>query len=156
MNEAVHLRAVVEGDLPELFEHQRDPVANEMAAFPPRTRDAFMAHWRKILADSSVTTCTILVGTAIAGNIVCFEQSGKLLLGYWLGRRFWGRGIATEAVAAFVPRIPIRPLHAYVAKTNTGSIRVLDKCGFTLTGEHRTEATDGGETIEEFVYSLTE
>jgi len=45
----VLLRDVEERDLPIFFEDQRNPVANEMAAFTPRDRDAFMDHWAKLL-----------------------------------------------------------------------------------------------------------
>jgi len=47
----VVLRDVTEADLPILFDQQLDPEANRMAAFPARDRDAFMAHWTKIMAD---------------------------------------------------------------------------------------------------------
>ena len=47
----VTIRPVREDDLPILFEHQRDPEANAMAAFPARDREAFMEHWTKILSD---------------------------------------------------------------------------------------------------------
>ncbi len=105
MTGRVYLREVEEGYLPDLFAHQRDPVANQMAAFPAREREAFMVHWRKILADDGVIKRTIVLETEIAGNVLCFEQSGMLLIGYWLGRRFWGRGIASRAVADFVSLI---------------------------------------------------
>jgi RimJ/RimL family protein N-acetyltransferase len=51
-------------------------------------------------------------------------------VGYWLGRSYWGRGIATRALALFLPLVPARPLYAHVASHNTGSMRVLVKCGF--------------------------
>jgi hypothetical protein len=51
----VLLRDVAEGDLPLFFEHQIDPDANRMAAFTARNRDAFMAHWNKILGDETIT-----------------------------------------------------------------------------------------------------
>src|SRR5438045_1302015 len=110
MTGQVHLREVDETDLPELFEHQRDPVANQMAAFPPREREAFMVHWRNILADHKVLKRAILLGGEVAGNIVCFEQAGRLLIGYWLGRRFWGQGIASQALSKFISSISVRPL----------------------------------------------
>ena len=59
-------------------------------------------------------------------------------LGYWLGRPFWGRGLATEAAEAMV--------HAYFAYAggsvlsadaraeNPASRRVLEKVGFVRTG----------------------
>ena len=150
----VHLREVIEADLAELFEHQRDPVACEMAAFPPRDWEAFTAHWQKILADHNVVKRTILLGSEVAGNAVCWKQAGEQLVGYWLGRRFWGQGVASRALSEFVSAIPTRPLHAHVAKTNVASIRVLEKCGFQVTGESRTAAPTGGEAVEEIVYSL--
>ena len=53
---------MVEDDLSIFFEHQRDPVANRMAAFPARDREAFMRHWTtRVLGDDTVTKQTILV-----------------------------------------------------------------------------------------------
>jgi RimJ/RimL family protein N-acetyltransferase len=150
----VYLRETEKGDLPDFFEHQRDPLANSMAAFPPRERDAFMTHWGKILADDKVIKRTILLQAEIAGSIVCFERSGERLIGYWLGRRFWGQGIATRAISAFVSSISTRPLHAHVAKHNVASIRVLEKCGFVVSRETREAAATGGDVVDEFVYSL--
>lgn len=154
MVEQILLRDVDPADLPELFEHQHDPAANAMAAFPPRDRDAFMAHWKRILRDSAVIKRTILADQHVAGQIACFERSGQWLIGYWLGRRFWGAGIASRAVQQFVSSIAVRPLHAHVAKRNLASIRVLEKCGFQMSGESRSAAPTGGGKVDEFIYSL--
>src|SRR5262249_50057568 len=62
---AVVLRKVEVEDLPTLFEHQFDPEANRMADFPARDREAFMAHWAKILADPSATVRTVLLDGVI-------------------------------------------------------------------------------------------
>lgn len=128
----LQLRDVTESDLPIFFEQQLDPEACRMAAFPPRERDAFMAHWEKILKDKNVTTQTVLFNGQVVGNIVSFEQSGKREVGYWLGKEFWGRGIATSALSVFLGQVKQRPLYAYVAKHNLASRRVLEKCGFTF------------------------
>ncbi len=135
MPTTVFLRDVIASDLPIFFEQQLDPVANQMAAFPARDREAFMAHWAKIMADESNILKTILYGDQVAGNIVSWEHSGEREVGYLLGREFWGKGIATRALAAFLEQVTTRPLYAYVAKHNLASIRVLEKCGFTLTRE---------------------
>lgn len=148
----VLLRDVTEEDLPAFFEHQRDPAAAEMAAFPSRDRAAFTEHWRRSIGDDSVITKAVLVDGRVAGNVVSFERSGQRLVGYWLGRDYWGQGVATEALAAFLAHEPTRPLHARVAKHNIGSIRVLEKCGFTICGED-TYADEGGEG-EEFIFEL--
>src|SRR6188472_2979704 len=127
---AVRLRSVDERDLVVFFDHQADPQAVEMAAFPARDKDQFAAHWARVRADDSVVARTIVVGGLVAGNIGSWQQDGQQLLGYWVGREWWGRGVATQAVALLVDELSIRPLCAHVARHNVGSIRVLEKCGF--------------------------
>ena len=121
-----------------------------MAAFPPRERDAFMSHWRKILEDSSGLKKAIVVAGNVAGNIVCWSAGGERLVGYWLGREYWGRGIATAALSEYLREDPIRPLHAYVAAHNLGSIRVLEKCGFRRVGNVQM----GPDAVEEYLLEL--
>jgi RimJ/RimL family protein N-acetyltransferase len=137
MSSRVHLRDVRDDDLVTLFEHQTDPEANRMANFEARDRDAFMAHWAKILRDNSVVVRTIDVEGRVAGNIVSWEHDGERDIGYWIGHDHWGKGVATAALTAFLVELDTRPLHAHVAAHNTGSIRVLEKCGFERSGEER-------------------
>lgn len=136
---SVLLRDVTEADLPIFFEHQSDPEANRMADFPARDRDAFMAHWRKILADETITTKTILFDGHVAGNVVSFEQSGRTEVGYWIGKEYWGRGVATRALSDFLGHVKMRPRYAGVARHNIASIRVLEKCGFEISSEDAEE-----------------
>jgi RimJ/RimL family protein N-acetyltransferase len=143
------LREVVEGDLPILYEHERDPEAAAMAAFPSRDRDAFMAHWAKTLANDSALTMTIVADGEVAGSIGCWEADGHRFVGYWIGREFWGRGIATQALAELVGMVEARPLYAHVVKSNVASIRVLDKNGFVEVDRHTSD--DG---IEELLLEL--
>lgn len=81
------------------------------------------------------------------GEYGCWEQDGRLLVGYWVGREFWGRGLATAALAELVTEIPERPLHAWVASSNVGSIRVLEKCGFVEVERHAERDEHSGEVI---------
>lgn len=153
----VVLREVEEDDLPTFFEQQLDPVASYMAAFTPRDpadRDAFTAHWAEIMGDDTITVRTILFDGLVAGNIVSFEWDGKPEVGYWIGREFWGRGVATRALSEFLGIVKTRPLYAAAARDNTGSIRVLEKCGFVVTGYGRGYANARGEEIEEAILEL--
>jgi RimJ/RimL family protein N-acetyltransferase len=129
------LRDVIESDLPIFFEHQSDPEATAMADFPARDREAFDAHWERVLGDPTLTSKTIVFEGQVAGNIGSWEHDGRRLVGYWLGREFWGKGLATKALAELIDELGRRPLYAYVAKTNVGSIRVLEKCGFVRSDE---------------------
>ena len=143
---AVRLRDVTEADLAIFFDQQLDPVATQMAAFPARDRPTFMAHWAKVLADTTLITQTILFDKQVAGNVVSFEQSGAREVGYWIGREYWGQGIATAALAAFLQHVQARPLYAHVAKHNRGSARVLEKCGFVVIGEE-IDISDGEQIV---------
>lgn len=138
MSETVELREVEDSDLPLFFAHQADPIAHRMADFPARDHDAFMAHWAKIRAADPVWLRTIVVDGTVVGNVLSFEREGVREVGYWLGREFWGRGIATRALAQFLALLPMRPLYAGLVATNLGSRRVLEKCGFTLLREEET------------------
>jgi RimJ/RimL family protein N-acetyltransferase len=133
------LRDVVESDLPVFFEHQQDPEASAMADFPARDREAFDAHWERLLADPSLYKKTILFEGQVAGNIGSWAQDGRQLVGYWIGKEFWGKGLATQALGELIEELDTRPLYAYVAKANIGSIRVLEKCGFVRSGEDEHE-----------------
>ena len=148
------LRDVEPDDLDAFFEHQSDPEAAAMAVFPVRDRETFDAHWRKVLADDSNVVRTIVDDGAVVGNIGCWEQDGKRLVGYWIGREFWGRGLATAALAELAAELPGRPLHAWVATTNVGSIRVLEKCGFVEVERRAEHDEHAGGGIEEILYRL--
>jgi len=150
----IRLRDVTDGDLPIFFDQQRDTDANQMAAFPARDRDAFMSHWTKILGDETVTIKTVLLDGQVAGNIGSWDRDRKQVVGYWIGKNYWGKGVATKALAAFLGVVKARPLYAHVAKHNIGSIRVLEKCGFTICAEE-TESLDApSDGVEEVVLKL--
>ncbi|WP_460491012.1 GNAT family N-acetyltransferase [Dactylosporangium cerinum] len=146
----IELRAVQDDDVETFFVHQQDPSAAAMAAMTPRDHAAFLAHWTRIRADPANVLRTVLAGGAVAGNVVSWEQSGQRLVGYWIGREHWGRGIATAALGRLLEVLPDRPVHAYVAVANAGSIRVLRKCGFHQAGPPVT-ADDG---IAELLFTL--
>ncbi|HEY0944363.1 MAG TPA: GNAT family N-acetyltransferase [Opitutaceae bacterium] len=143
----VSLREVRVSDLSIFFQHQLDPEATRMAAFPSRDHEAFMAHWAKIMANPACATRTILFGGSVAGNIGAWTDGADRLVGYWVGREFWGRGIATAALSQFLHYEAARPLTARVVKHNVGSIRVLQKAGFTQVGEESFES-DGVTEVE--------
>ena len=151
---AIRLRDVSRFDLGVLYEQQSDPEASRMAAFPIRDRKAFYAHWDRILRDRSVIKKTILLDGVVAGNVVSFQRDGVREVGYWIGRSFWGRGIATRALAELLVQIVLRPLYARVALHNAASVRVLTKCGFSICHEDLGSVSALGEGVEELLLKL--
>lgn len=150
----ITLRNVIESDLPIFFENQKDELAIQMTSFPPRDREAFDAHWKKILANPNIVIKTILHDDMVAGQILCFEVDGNQEVGYWLGREFWGKGIATEALRQFLGQLKMRPLYAHIAKQNVASQRVLEKCGFVIIDEVKWTPPTGGDEVEEYELRL--
>jgi len=151
----VRLRRVEDPDLDVFFDHQADPQAVEMAAFPARDKEQFAAHWAKVRADDSNVVRTIVADGMVAGNIGSWQDNGQQLLGYWVGREWWGRGVATQALALLMDEVSIRPLYAHVAVHNVGSIRVLDKCGFRRDRVEEAKASAPDDGIEELIFVLS-
>lgn len=147
----VSLRPVIESDLEAIFVHQSDPIANQLAQFPPRDREAFFKHWHQnILGQVNVLPRAILVDGKFVGNIGHWQSDGQALIGYWIDREYWGKGIATQTLAQFLPLVSLRPLFAHVAKHNLASQRVLLRHGFVLTDQLIQESEDT-EALLEFV-----
>ncbi|MBN3929379.1 GNAT family N-acetyltransferase [Streptomyces verrucosisporus] len=142
MSGQVRLRDVESADLEEFLTQEHDPEAVRRANFPPRERDAFMTHWRtRVLGDPTVLAQAVTVDGELAGNVVAWWDEGRRFVGYWLGRRYWGRGVGTRALELFLEREKARPLYADPFAGNTGSVRLLEKYGFRRTetvryGEH--------------------
>ena len=159
MTSDVRLRPVEERDLPIFFEQQLDTDAIYMAAFThkdPADRNAFDAHWTRIRADPRVTIRTILVEGRVVGHVATFvdEQFGKQEATYWIGKEFWGQGIATKALSRFLTEFTKRPIYGRAARDNIGSVRVMEKCGFRVTGLDRGFANARGKDIEEVILEL--
>src|SRR2546426_4338540 len=109
----VTLREVIQEDLPIFFEHQLDAEATRMAAFPSRDRDAFMAHWARIMSKETNETGilnTILADDTVAGNVVYWEAAGEPNIAYWLGKTQLGEGNSNAAPGPIFTHINAPPV----------------------------------------------
>ena len=153
------LREVRDEDLPVLFEQWADPVAVQMAAFTApdhMDRDAFDRRWSRLRADETVLVRVILDDENVTGSIGSWGDAGEREVTYWIGRSYWGKGIATDALNAFLAVERSRPLYARVAPDNVASRRVLEKCGFRVIATERSVAEARSAEIEELVLRLDE
>ncbi|WP_137223053.1 GNAT family N-acetyltransferase [Shewanella sp. MEBiC00475] len=135
----IYLRPVTEVDLAILFEFEHDPIANKMADFPARKRKAFYQHWHQnIFADEQAMAQGIWLDNVLVGNVLSWvndELSTEVepevrLMGYWIGREYWGQGIATKAVKMFLQQYISSPVYAYIDEHNQGSLKVAQSNGF--------------------------
>jgi RimJ/RimL family protein N-acetyltransferase len=151
------LRDVRDSDLDTFFEHWTDEQARQMAAFMPadaHERAAFDARWEKHRSDPAILLKTIELDGEAVGSISSFDNEQKREVTYWIGRAHWGKGIATRALQLLLDRETARPLHAAAAADNTGSLRVLEKCGFRVVGEARGFANARGQEVDEVILRL--
>lgn len=158
MTNKIFLRDIIDDDLDILFQNQLDPEANHMAAFTskdPTNREAFNAHWKKIMADSTIINKTIIFNGEVIGSVASYYEEGRAEVTYWLGREYWGKGLATMALGEFLANVnTIRPIYARVAKDNIASKRVLEKCGFQVIEEGKWFANARGQEIDELLLEL--
>ena len=126
--------------------------------FPsPYTPDDARRWLAAAAAESPARNLAIVVDGRVAGGIGCHpyagESRGTAMLGYWLGRAYWGRGIATAAVRAFVPyafaTFALRRLEAEVFAPNVASARLLARLGFELEGRRRAAVVDRYDTVHD-------
>jgi RimJ/RimL family protein N-acetyltransferase len=118
--------------------------------------------WVKMTADPRSTHFAVEVDGAFAGGIgyVRFDAERQLSgeIGYWLGRPFWGRGIATAALRsvaglAFERETGVLRLEAPVFSNNPRSARVLEKCGFVREGVLRRAVVKRDEILDVVMYA---
>ena len=79
----------------------------------------------------------IVVEGEVAGTIGSWGDPNEREVTYWVGRSYWGKGIATAALNAFLSVDQSRSLHVRVAYDNFASQRVLEKCGFRVIATER-------------------
>ncbi|WP_407566986.1 GNAT family N-acetyltransferase [Polymorphospora sp. A560] len=155
----VALRPVDDSDLDALFEQMRDPESVRMAAFTaedPDDRAAFDAHMAKVRTSPETTNLAITLDGRLVGSIASFVIEGDTEVTYWIDRSFWGQGIASRALALLLETVPVRPLFARVASDNVGSLKVLQKAGFAITGTEISFANGRNTEIEETILRLDE
>lgn len=153
----VTLRPIDDRDLDALFDQQRDPESVQMAAFTakdPNDREAFDAHMSKVRASPDGTLRAVIRGGRLVGSIASFVMDGDTEVTYWIDRSVWGQGVASQALALFLDTVPARPLYARAASNNVGSLRVLQRAGFTIIGTAISYANARSAEIEETILRL--
>ena len=155
MTDVVSLRPASAADIPQFVRFLLDPDAAYMAAFVSvASAERHAAHWQEIMANPENTVLAIVWNGQTVGSAGTFFRNGDRELTYWIDRPFWGRGIATRAVAEVLRCEPVRPLFARVASDNAGSLRVLEKTGFVQIGHEVAHAPARGREVEERIFRL--
>ncbi|MER6671484.1 GNAT family N-acetyltransferase [Amycolatopsis japonica] len=153
----VALRSVEDRDLDTLYELMRDPESVRMAAFvarDPDDREAFDRHMARLRTSPDLIVRAVTGDGRFLGTIGRFFVEGDAEITYWIDRAVWGRGIASRALALFLEMVEVRPLYARAASDNFGSLRVLQKAGFSVVGTEVAYASARDGEIEETILRL--
>ncbi len=104
--------------------------------YPYSTEQAL--HWVTGLADGEIVCGITLNGELIGICGYTPDGKGAAEAGYWIGRAYWGKGYATEAMRELIDQgFRRRGIRRFVCShftENTGSQRVIAKLGFRLIG----------------------
>jgi len=142
--------------LDAFFAHQQEPEANLMAAYQarnPADRAVFDHHWNSILNDPNVLVRTIEHEGDVVGSILVFDGETPEI-NFWTSTKYWGKGITTSAVDAFLAEYTKRPLTAHVVQDNLGSIKVLERRGFKTVGTEQIFSNARAQVVTENVMQL--
>ncbi len=156
---SIRLTKTEKEDLNTLFQFQLDKKANYLAAFTPKDpsdKTTYIEKYSKHIADPTINMRTIKMNDEIIGSIAKFFIEDEAEITYWVDRKFWGKGIATNALQFFLKIEKIRPIRARVAFDNYGSQKVLEKNGFVKTGSDKGFANARQTEVEEYIYKLSE
>ncbi len=129
------LRDLRHEDFEVIFSYHCEAEAVAMSGVDRRDRAAYRERWGKFMADPRVVKKAVLQGGEVAGYIVCFDRDGRRELGYWIGKKFWGQGLASRAVKTFLEQVRERPLWAVILESHVASLAVAEKAGFSPAGE---------------------
>lgn len=158
------LRPLAEADAPVFSAHadDYDIWLNLRDRFPhPYTVDHARAYIAALAARPVQTSFGIIVDGEAAGSISLMPgedvERATAEIGYWLGRRFWGRGVVTEAVRAVTryafEALAMHRVFAVPFVRNAASSRVLEKAGYVCEGRMRRSAIKAGEILDQWLYA---
>ncbi|MDO8803121.1 MAG: GNAT family N-acetyltransferase [Elusimicrobiota bacterium] len=161
------LRAFLRGDEPSIAENINDRQIERYTLnipYPYTLKDA--RHWvdfnRKLASGGNKIqlNLAITLNGEVIGGIGLFAMNGhRAELGYWLGVKYWGRGIVTGAVKALTryafKELNLRRIYAKVFPVNKASARVLEKAGYKYEGRLVKDAVKHGRAVDGFLYAKT-
>jgi ribosomal-protein-alanine N-acetyltransferase len=158
------LRPWHENDLDSLVENANNfDIARFMTdGFPhPYTADKGKAFIAFATQDNPVHIFAIDVDGKAVGGIGIHPQTDIMRknaeLGYWLGQKYWGKGIISAAIPQIVDfafqTYDLTRIYARPFGTNIASQKVLEKAGFVLEARIEQNIFKNNEFLDELIYA---
>ena len=131
--------------------------------YPYRLKDA--KDWMKICLErkkkkdpESISFSIVIDGEVVGGvGFNKMAKNHKAEIGYWLGRKHWGKGIMPEVVKIVTDygfkKLKLKRICGFVYSFNLPSMRVLEKNGYKLEGILKKDIKKGGKLFDKHVYA---
>lgn len=161
------LRPFRRGDEPSIAENISDrKIERYTLAIPyPYTLKA-ARQWvdlnRKLARSKKSTQFNLAIdldGDVIGGIGLSSMNGHRAEIGYWLGVKYWGRGIVPGAVKALTRyafrELKLRRVYAKVFPVNKASARVLEKAGYKYEGRLIKDAVKHGRPVDGLLFART-
>lgn len=165
--ERLRVRPVQSGDLPDLLVVNADESVTRFLPYAAwqSTDDAegWFARMTTLCADGHALQLVIAErgNDRVIGTVLLFrfeEPSGRIELGYVVGRAQWGRGFAREALAAVLDHVfgpmGLRRVEAQVQPDNLASNALLQRLGFRHEGVLRQRWVAKGQAYDVNAWGL--
>ena len=161
-NHRIFLRPWRDSDAEALYKYASDPDVGERAGWPPHQSVEESREIINTVFHSDTIWAIVLKETGEAIGCMGYmpewemnlpAREGEPLVGYWVGKPYWNKGICTEALQLMLDYIRRETDYASLIGShyvdNPASGRVMEKCGFVPTGETAVDATlyDGKEHL---------
>jgi len=142
-------------------------VARMLSVVPHPYPDGLAEEWIASLSEARARSGDRVFVIVCAGDVIGaagIEQRGDgsnsaYELGYWIAEAWWGRGFAGEAAARLVRHasedLGLTRLTAGFFDENPASGRVLEKCGFRVTGTDELKCAARGHPVPATLVELT-
>ena len=156
------LRLPKNGDEISLWKNYNDSEVIRGFVTSP-TKKQFMSDFKKGLKKKEKDAERFVIevdGEAVGKiNMKLFDpyNKTKAKIGYWIGKKYRGKGIVTEVVKLIVPywmnKYKLSRIEARARTYNKASARVLEKSGFKLEGILRKNVLKDGKLYDDFLYA---
>ncbi len=162
----VLLRPLRPSDAASIYTYAKDPEVLKYTLLPSPYRPTDSARFiRTSMTKKWRQKCIVRAivpkpGRALAGVITLDLNIGnqRCYVGYWLGRPFWGRGLAKESLQLMLrlafSTLGLSKVTSSVMHSNIRSYKLLDWAGFKLEGRLRKQLLRNGEWYDELMYGL--
>lgn len=147
----INLRKFISSDAEDIYLNVKDKEIAGRAwkipyPYPKSAADEFINYAQRMLREKRAYILGIefkenkkIIGVISINNID--SENKKALLGYWLGKKYWGTGIMTEALGLILKfafdDLNLHRVESQPFETNLASRRILEKNGFVYEGTDR-------------------